>query len=473
MNVMTEETPIINAILHHVAKERVSLHVPGHHHGRVLPQSLDAWVGQASKLDVTELEGLDNLHGANGCILESQQLTAAYYGARDTFYSVNGSTSCVMAAVAACVEATGKRTVIVLGPCHVSLWRALVHADAIPRFVSGKWSKADRLFNPVPAKDLEPILAAADDVACVFVTSPSYQGRIADVRQLTDVAHSQGVPLVVDEAHGAHFSLHPSFPQHSVACGADIVVQSPHKTLPCLTQAAWVHVQGSLIRSETLKRHLLFLQSTSPSYILMAAIDAAQAWLRSSGRDAAERLMGYLAEYIDLPKPDFDPARIWIPMHNCAMSESFDVCMKSQGIFLEYADTLGTLAIFGLGQPQNEIRRFFETWRTWESTERAVFEDDEFDDLLLGVDEIRSDVSMCMSPREVFYAKKTKVKLAFSEERIAATPIVPYPPGVPCVWPGEKISAEQVELLQMGLKRGEKILGLTPDGQVEVVGHSG
>lgn len=467
------DTPLLDALERHARDERVSLHVPGHHQGRLLPGRFDAWFGQAAKLDATELVGLDNLHRATGPIRRSQQLAARYYGASDTFYSVNGSTAGVIAAVAACVEETGARTVVVAGPCHMSLWRALVHADAVPVLVSGNWLPTMRMVIPPTPAQLQAVLRDTDGVAAVFATSPSYQGTVAPIDAYATYAHERAIPLIVDEAHGAHFGLHPELPDHSVAHGADIVVQSPHKTLPCVTQAAWVHVQGSYIRSSVLERHLLFLQTTSPSYVLLAALDAAQAWLRTCGKEAADVLLDRLRPHMGhLQPPGMDPFRWWIPMPDAAQSERFEATLRAQGIYLEYADDLGALAIFGFGQADWEIERFFHVAERWLETNGLSGDqaysagNEDFDEpatLLHG------HHTFVMTPREVFHARKEHVLLDDACGRISGAAVSPYPPGVPFIWPGEEVTRAQIKQLQAWLAEHRTLVGLGSDGRMEVV----
>lgn len=359
-------TPIIDQLIAHAMREKVSLHVPGHHQGRTLFGPLAQWLGQATKWDVTELPGLDNLHHATGCIRASQARAAAHYGADHCFYSVNGATACVMAAIAASVQATGRNQVVILGPCHMSAWRGLVYADAGAVFVPSPWRQDIMTFGPPDPVQLANQLAQMRDVAAVFVTSPTYQGVVAPVAEIARVAHAYGVPLIVDEAHGAHLGLIDAFPRHSVEQGADIVIQSPHKTLPCLTQAAWVHVSGPLVEARLVEERLLFLETTSPSYLLLASLDGAQAWLHTEGAEAAQRTFECLQQYRSANAPigvETDPMREWIPTGSANESQRLETMLQQRGIFVEFADATGVLAMFGFSQPAYEYGKFLRSWR--------------------------------------------------------------------------------------------------------------
>ncbi|MFB5190510.1 aminotransferase class I/II-fold pyridoxal phosphate-dependent enzyme [Alicyclobacillus fastidiosus] len=462
------ETPIIDALVAHAMREKVSLHVPGHHQGRALPAPLQQWLGQATKLDATELPGLDNLHHAVACIQASERYTAGHYGSRRCFYSVNGATACVMAAIAACVQSTGKSTVLMLGPCHVSAWRGLVYADAEALFVPSPWREDLSTFGPPDVRQLADALAVEDDIAAVFVTSPTYQGLVAPVQALVEVAHRHGVPVIVDEAHGAHFGLVEGLPRHSVQEGADVVVQSPHKTLPCLTQAAWVHLNGTLVEEKVLEERLLFLQTTSPSYLLLASLDGAQAWLRGEGPSEATRTLSRLGRYPRAKGPDLevDPMRWWIPTGSASRSQQLDGMLQSRGVFTEFADAFGVLAIFGFAQPDHEYRRFFEVLQQWREDEVAIPSERTS---VHAIYQLGNRTRTVLRPREVAQRKRVSVPLAQARGRILAAPVAPYPPGVAALWPGQEITGEQVACLAEWISHGGVVVGIDDREQLEVI----
>ncbi|WP_234969675.1 aminotransferase class I/II-fold pyridoxal phosphate-dependent enzyme [Alicyclobacillus vulcanalis] len=453
------ETPILDRLMRHAARERASFHVPGHH-GRYLPQPLSSWLGQALKLDLTELEGLDNFHSASDCIAASEELCARHYGAHRTYYSVNGATACVMAAIKGACQAPGDR-VLVMGPCHMSVWRGLVYADASPLWVASPWDASRQAFQPPSPEALEVALTQRPGVRAVFVTSPTYQGFAADVRALADVAHRHGALLLVDEAHGAHFGLDPRLPLHSVAQGADIVVQSPHKTLPCLTQAAWVHVSRPDV-ARAVHEALLFLHTTSPSYLLLAALDAAQAFLRS-GRDIVRETLDRIEMYRGFDERE-DPMRLWVPTGAESRSAELARRLEADGMFLEYWDACGALALFGFGQTERDFARFFAVYEAWRAEDDAAEHDES--PMVAHLYELPADVDV--RPSETERLPSRRVPLREAAGCIAKRPIAPYPPGVPAVWPGQVISRAHADVLAQMWAKGYDIVGVDTDGTIEV-----
>lgn len=455
------ETPILTALTEHSLRERVSFHVPGHKSGQIFPSDLAHWLDRALLLDQTELPGLDNLHQPNECIFMSQQHTSRYYQSDETFYSVNGSSAGIIASML--TVARGGR-VLVVGNFHQSLWRGLVLADADPVFLGGTWDAVTLESVPPTEEMLRQALCDSPDVQCVFVTSPTYTGRVADVLGLVRVAHEAGIPLVVDEAHGAHFGAHPALPNHSVALGADIVIQSVHKMLPALTQTAWVHVKGNRVDRARLSDAMSTMQSTSPSYLLLASLDAAQAWLRLAGRAVIDSSLEILNSCSwTAPVAGRDPFRLWLPTGSHASSQHLMDALEAQGLFAEYSNALGVLLMFGLEVRQNHLDLLASVLQTAYACEKGH-------PSLQGISVRESTlISTEQRPREVEQRERRRVGIRESKGNISARMVVPYPPGVPVVYPGQRIDEDCVQMLLSLQSMGIRTLGLFEDGTVEVI----
>lgn len=451
------DTPILAALVQMVAELRLPLHVPGHKQGRFLPSALSQWLGAAAQLDLTELPGLDNLFQPEGCILESQRLAAGHYQSTQCLYSVNGSTAGIIASILACAEGAN---VLFLGPFHQSAWRGLVLANAKPLFHSVAWDA--RRLNPLPpsAQDVKTALERYTDVAAVFLTSPTYTGVVAPVQEIAQVVHRYGIPLIVDEAHGAHFGLVEGLPPHSVHAGADIVIQSVHKMLPALTQTAWIHWQGQFVEGQRLEQALRTIQTTSPSYLLLASLDVAQAWLRLEGKAAANQALELLRVFRDEQAHySTDPMRHWIPTGNLAKSKDIQNAFATEGIFVEYADALGVLSVFGFGFGARDISRYQAVLARCDVGRTGGQFGSEWGELMRA----GAEPQLVMTPRQVFQAPTEDVPMETCLGRVSGTLVTPYPPGVPLVYPGQILTKELLRTLRQTADIGVDIHGMTRD----------
>ncbi|MDO4541335.1 MAG: aminotransferase class V-fold PLP-dependent enzyme [Bacillota bacterium] len=220
---------------------------------------------------MTEIDGFDDLHRPQGIIKEAQEAAAEVFGAEATYFSVNGSTCGILSAVAACTDLGDK--VVLARNCHKAVYHALELRALRPLYLMPRQRRELPFCGSISPDDLKTILNDHEDIRAVIVTSPTYEGIISDISSLAKLCHSKDIPLIVDEAHGSHLGLDPELPTGALSCGADIVIQSLHKTLPSLTQTALIHVQGSLVNKEEVQRRLNIFETSSPSYLLMASID--------------------------------------------------------------------------------------------------------------------------------------------------------------------------------------------------------
>ncbi|GAB4824084.1 hypothetical protein N2152v2_011130 [Parachlorella kessleri] len=273
-------TPLLDAVRERGERSGdVPFHVPGHKRGSSTPAPLRDLVGPALRYDLTELDGLDFLASPTGVIQEAQQLAADTWGADATWFLVNGTTVGIHAAVMATCGPGD--TLIVARNAHLSAFHAMVLAGCDALYVQPELDPAFQVAHHVTVGSLRAALEHAQQqgrrVGAVLVVSPTYFGVTGGIAGLAQVCHEHGVPLIVDEAHGAHLGLHPSLPPSALQQGADVAVQSTHKQLSAMTQAAMLHAKGPRVSHAKLARALQVLQSSSPSYLLMASLDAARA----------------------------------------------------------------------------------------------------------------------------------------------------------------------------------------------------
>ena len=252
-------------LLKYAESDAYAFHMPGH------KRVMDPLGGQAMKLDITEIDGFDNLHDAEGVLRDEMEAAAEMYGAQETLFSVNGSTCALLAAISAAVPRGG--TILIERACHMAVYHAAYLRELRVLYVEDVCSGG-----------------VEDNIRCdaIVITSPTYEGVVKDVRAWAAFAHAHNASLIVDEAHGAHLGFHPYFPESAVRCGADVVVQSTHKTLPAMTQTALLHNVSGRVSSRRLHFFMDIYETSSPSYVLMASITSALRMVREQGAELFE-----------------------------------------------------------------------------------------------------------------------------------------------------------------------------------------
>ena len=254
-------------------------HMPGHKRQAVTPYLTDPW-----KEDITEITGFDNLHHAEGILKEAQEYAARIFRAEQTWFLINGSTAGILAAVSACTSPGGK--ILMARNCHKAVYHAAYLRQLKTVYLYPSREMSLGLNGGISPEDVEIALEKHRDIQAVLITSPTYDGILSDVEKIAQAAHRYGIPLIVDEAHGAHLPFHGSFPKSALYLGGDLVIQSLHKTLPSLTQTAVIHRQSDLVSGERLERFLGIYQTSSPSYVLMASMTACLRYLEEEGKKA-------------------------------------------------------------------------------------------------------------------------------------------------------------------------------------------
>lgn len=242
-----------------------------------------------AELDITEVESFDNLHQPEGILQELQQYAASAYGAEETYYLVGGSTCGILSAVSAAIPRGGR--LLIARNCHKSIYHAAYIRQLQLSYLYPELLSGVDICEAITVRQVQEALEREQDIQGVLIVSPTYEGRIAEVEEIARIVHGFGIPLIVDEAHGAHLGFHPAFAQGSSRAGADLVVTSVHKTLPAMTQTALLHANGPLVDRRLLRRFLRIYQSSSPSYVLMASIDNAIHLAQEEGHRLFQRML--------------------------------------------------------------------------------------------------------------------------------------------------------------------------------------
>ena len=293
---MGEEMWLDEALYEYSEKDYYPFHMPGHKR-EFGPETLK----NPYKVDITEIDGFDNLHHAEGILLEAQRRAASLYGASESWYLVNGSTAGILSAVSACTSRGGE--ILMARNCHKAAYHAAYLRGLKTHYLFPQADRTVGLNGGISPEDVTDMLEMHSGIQAVLITSPTYDGVVSDVKKIAEVAHAYHVPLIVDEAHGAHFPFSEAFPVSATACGADVVIHSLHKTLPSLTQTALLHRNSERVSADKLRHFLGIYQSSSPSYLFMAGMDACLRLMQGEGRalfdeytirlgDCRERLAG-------------------------------------------------------------------------------------------------------------------------------------------------------------------------------------
>jgi len=467
-------TPIYNMLLKYSGRKPLPFHMPGH----VMGRGLASLFKDAGLMDITEIPGSDFLHDPGGVIMEAQVLAARAFGARNTYFSVNGSTAGIHAMIRAAVKPGGK--ILVNRDAHSSAINAISLLNAKPVYLIPVYDEETHLALGCRKADLESALNQHPDIQAVLLTRPNYYGVVPDIKDMAEIARSRGIPVIIDEAHGAHFAFSSLLPETALESGADACVQSLHKTLPAMTQTALVHEgESSMLEPGSLFRNLSMLQTTSPSYVLMASIDIAREIMEKMGAELYDVLYGRIRAFdaelsgiagVKRVKPgaegiETDFSRIVLSFQECGLTglEAERILRESFGIVAEMADHYHVVFI---ATPFHTDDDFETLIRAIHETVRRGYGPAE--DRLSFVRAPKTLPEKAMNPGEALSKPSEIIPLKQAAGRISAAPVTPYPPGIPLVYPGEVITAELSGCLAEILRSGGRVHGIM-DGRVRVV----
>ncbi|KAK9159429.1 hypothetical protein Syun_005770 [Stephania yunnanensis] len=470
--------PLVGALKTSAEQDVACFHFPGHNRGRAAPSSLVRLIGLKPFLhDLPELPELDNLFSPQSSILEAQKQAAKLFGASETWFLVGGTTCGVQAAIMA--TCSPGDYLILPRNSHVSATSGMVLSGAMPKYIipeyNSNWDIAGGVTPSQVLKAMKELKIEGRQAAAVLVTSPTYHGICSDLVEIARLCHSHQIPLIIDEAHGAHFGFHPDLPCSALQQGVDLAVQSTHKVLCSLTQSSMLHMKSDIVDREKICRCLQVLQSTSPNYLLLASLDAARAQISENPEsifNQAMKLASYASKTIKsipgislLELPIFsnvaaiDPLRLTVGVQNLGISgyEADDFLCDKHGIIPELVGTRSLTFAINLGTCREHADRlmsslvylsstFFQTSKEEgrvEKSESAPF----------------ADINISLSPRDAFFASKRKTSITECLGETCGELICPYPPGVPVVFPGEIITEKALNYLLKVKHKGADIRG--------------
>lgn len=444
------------------SKEIYPMHMPGHKRNFSI-------VGETplKEIDVTEVEGTDDLHDPEGIILKSMEKTAELYGSYFCRYVVNGSTCGILSAIYAFTE-RGDR-VLVARNCHKSVYNAINICGLLPVYVTPEYDDEFSINGSISPALVEKALNEYPDIKLCVLTSPTYEGVVSNISAISKILHEKNIPLAVDEAHGANLGFSEYFPKGAIKSGADCVIHSTHKTLPCLTQTAAVHICKSLWEGEELQEAcrklteaLGIFETSSPSYVLMSSIDQCMNYLSENSEKAFESYKNMLEDFSEKAKAlkhikilckgndrkenhksfyDFDSGKLVISLKNTNLNgaEFEKILREKYKIQTEMTSLNYCVAMTSFCDSEKGFEMLFNA---------LSHIDQEYGAENIFINENTMDGKIIEPPVSIYEARKCQkeyVSLEEAEGKICGEYVFAYPPGIPIFAPGELITKELTE----------------------------
>ncbi|MEI7905573.1 MAG: aminotransferase class I/II-fold pyridoxal phosphate-dependent enzyme [Candidatus Firestonebacteria bacterium] len=467
------KTPLFTAVVNYAKKKKISFHTPGHKHGDGIPKMFRDFVGsRIFDIDLTLLEEVDSLQDPKTVIKEAQKLAAEAYGADFSFFLVNGTTIGNQAMILS-VCSPGEK-IIIPRNAHKSVLAGVILSGAIPVYLYPKYDLELGVICNVTPKQVEEKIIENPDAKAILITSPTYNGIAADIREIVRVAHQYKKILLVDEAHGPHLKFHPDLPLSAMEGGADMCVESTHKIISGMTQASMLHARKT-VDILKLKRILQLLHTTSPSYILMASLDVARMQMATQGREILSKVINMANEArTDIKAAgmecfgkevigregiyDVDVTKLTIDTRAAGNSgyEVSRILNKQYGIQVEFAAPTNVLAIMSLGNTKEDIHRLLKALK---EIKKGYTPNEELIKTVSSVRMPEKESEVVLSPRDASFSNTKKIQFKEAIGMVSAEIICPYPPGIPVLAPGEKITKEVYEYIMFLKNLGNVING--------------
>lgn len=487
------EQPILSGLTAYNTEGCYPWHMPGHK--RRLNTIFPDIVENPFSIDVTEVGDLDEFHDPHGIISEAMNRAAEVYGSHKSYYLVNGSTCGIMAALSAVCRPGDK--LIVARNCHKSVYNAIRLLQLRPIYIMPEWNEKLGMFGGVSPEQVRKMVKQYTDAKCVMLVSPTYEGVVSDVEKIAKIVHKAGVPLIVDEAHGAHFEFmsnvnetisttnYKNIPNPAIRLGADIVIESLHKTLPAMTQCAILHEKSNIVDTERLEEYLSIYQSTSPSYVFLATTEACiekmnyerdglfiiyKELLSEYRKRFAQLSHIHLVEESDFKKQSacgYDDGKLVFSVKDCGYERDGEIIAMT-------GTKLGTILQEEYGQMMEMAAGNYVIAMTSVADSKEAFES-----LYLAMESIDAQLTdVEQSADTILYKTLPEHKMNIAEARehkrvdisfedaigkISGSYIYVYPPGIPIVTPGEVLSLDVMQEIKAAMDSDLNIKGITMD----------
>ena len=449
-------------------------HMPGHKR-----QLVGSWMPE--EIDITEITGFDNLHHAEGILREAQHRAARIAGADETFFLVNGSTAGLLAAVCGTVKKGGR--LLMARNCHKSVYHAVYLMNLKTSYLYPEQTEFG-IQGSICPEQVRDMLEQYPDTEAVLLTSPTYDGVVSDIEAIAQYVHEKGIPLIVDEAHGAHFGFSKGFPQKALAFGADLCIESAHKTLPAYTQSALLHYRKNpWVDLERVKRYLGIYQTSSPSYLLMAGLDRCSRMIQEQGDELFTVYEKRLHDFYEKCKKlqritvlsprgksrrtgksepgiwDRDPSKILICAEGVGLhgQELAELLTEKYHLEMEMASGHYVTALTTFMDTQEGFDRLFAA--LWE-IDRNTCNDHDMSNTMFTTDDIYRKAEKVIEIAEAMDEAKQSVPLMESAGAVSGEFVYLYPPGIPILAPGERVTEEILQTLRICQSRNMEVEGM-------------
>ena len=456
--IFTNKAPLVEALAEYSKHPCVQFHIPGHTRGNaILPAFKEILNQNVSLIDTTdEFDNLGTLHPATGAIKEAQDLCAKAFGAKKSYFLLNGST--IGNLVLAITKIKPKDKVIIARNSHRSVISGMIFADANPIWLLPEKLEKWGIWGAITPQMVEKSILENQDAKLVWVTSPTYEGVVSDIEGISKVCKKYGVALFVDEAHGTLWNFSDRLPKPALQCGADAVVHSFHKTAGSFSQSSVLHIsKTSSLQTDEIESNLRLIHTTSPSILLLTSLDAARTYLSSSeGQQLIDDNIKR-ATYIrnELQKIDnirvldngdninIDPTKIYLQVEGMSGARVETILELEFQTEIESSNNKGLLVLSNIGNTQEEADFLVQSLK---QIAKASFSELEHIEHTIYMPLITPEI--VYSPRDAFYKDKEKVLIKNAVGRICAEVVAECPPGIFILLPGERITKEHLHYLQ-------------------------
>lgn len=464
--------PLFEGLLEHAAHHPLAFHIPGHKSGRGMDDAFREMIGErALALDLINIAPLDDLHAPHGMIREAERLAAEAFGADHAFFSVQGTSTAIMAMILA-TTGPGEK-IIVPRNVHKSVLSAIVFAGALPIFIYPEMDRTFGISHGISYTSLERALMLHPDARAVLLINPTYFGVSCHLHTYVELSHAYGVPVLVDEAHGAHLYFHPDLPSSAMEAGADVAAVSMHKLGGSMTQSSLLLQQGKRVSAQRLQAFMSMLQTTSTSYLLLASLDTARRQMATRGKELlsrtialSQRLKNAIRTIPGLSVLDdsvlaydsayaLDPTKITVQVAGLGISgyEAEQYLREHARIEVELSDLYNVLFLITPADDETSIDRLIDSLTDLS----AAFQKN---GAYAPTDILLPDMpALAMSPRDAFYADVERIPLSGSAGRVMAEFIMVYPPGIPILMPGEIITQDNIDYIEANVAQGLPVQG--------------